>query len=121
MADSKKRNTKTADKKAKFDTVTVGKVLRYLEKYRILFIISLVLAATIVATTLYIPILVGRAIDLAIDKGQVDIEGIINILIQIGILSVVTAVLQWVMNVCNNRITFGIVRRLRRDAFKKIQ
>ncbi len=121
MAASKKRNTKTADKKDKFDTVTVGKVLRYLEKYRILFIISLVLAATIVATTLYIPILVGQAIDLAIGQGQVDIEGIINILIQIGILSVVTAVLQWVMNVCNNRITFGIVRRLRRDAFKKIQ
>jgi ATP-binding cassette subfamily B protein len=121
MAAFKKRNTKTANNKAKFDTVTVSKVLKYLERYRILFIISLILAAAIVATTLYIPILVGKAIDLAIDKGQVDIEGIINILIQIGILSVVTAALQWVMNVCNNRITFGIVRRLRRDAFKKIQ
>ena len=121
MAAFKKRNTKTANNKAKFDTVTISKVLKYLERYRILFIISLILAAAIVATTLYIPILVGKAIDLAIDKGQVDIEGIINILIQIGILSVVTAALQWVMNVCNNRITFGIVRRLRRDAFKKIQ
>ena len=115
------KKVQSADKKAKLDTATVGKVLRYLEKYRILFIISLILATAIVATTLYIPILVGQAIDLAIGQGQVDTNGIVNILWKIGILALVTAVLQWIMNVCNNRITFGIVRRLRRDAFKKIQ
>lgn len=102
-------------------SATVKKVLKYLNKYKFLFAVSLVLAAAIVALTLYIPILVGNAIDLAIGKGQVDFDGIFNILVKIGIVAVVTAVLQWLMNVCNNRITFGIVRRLRRDAFKKIQ
>lgn len=102
-------------------SATVKKVLKYLNKYKFLFAVSLVLAAVIVALTLYIPILVGNAIDLAIGKGQVDFDGIFNILVKIGIVAVVTAVLQWLMNVCNNRITFGIVRRLRRDAFKKIQ
>jgi len=100
---------------------TVKKVLKYLAKYRILFAISLVLAVIIVGFTLYIPILVGEAIDLAIGKGNVDFEEIFAILIKIGIISGITALLQWIMNVCNNRITFGIVRRLRRDAFKKIQ
>ena len=100
---------------------TIGKVLRYLKRYKILFVISLLLAAGIVALTLYIPILVGNAIDLAVDKGLVDFDGIFSILIKIGIVAALTAILQWIMNVCNNRITFGIVRRLRRDAFKKIQ
>ena len=100
---------------------TIKKVLKYLAKYRILFALSLILALVIVGCTLYIPILVGEAIDLAIGKGQVDFEAIFTILIKIGIISGITALLQWIMNVCNNRITFGIVRRLRRDAFKKIQ
>ena len=100
---------------------TIKKVLKYLAKYRILFAISLILALVIVGFTLYVPILVGEAIDLAIGKDNVDIDGIIKILINIGIISGITALLQWIMNVCNNRITFGIVRRLRRDAFKKIQ
>ena len=100
---------------------TIKKVLKYLAKYRILFALSLILALVIVGFTLYIPILVGEAIDLAIGKGQVDFEAIFTILIKIGIISGITALLQWIMNVCNNRITFGIVRRLRRDAFKKIQ
>lgn len=100
---------------------TIKKVLKYLAKYRILFAISLILALVIVGFTLYVPILVGEAIDLAIGKDNVDLDGIIKILINIGIISGITALLQWIMNVCNNRITFGIVRRLRRDAFKKIQ
>ena len=100
---------------------TVGKVLKYLKRYKILFAISLLLAAGIVALTLYIPILVGNAIDLAVGKGLVDFDGIFSILVKIGIVATLTAILQWIMNVCNNRITFGIVRRLRRDAFKKIQ
>ncbi len=115
-------NKKEIKKNAGASTAqTVKKVLKYLKKYKMLFALSLVLAAMIVALTLYIPILVGNAIDLAIGKGQVDFEGIFKILIKIGIVAAVTAVLQWLMNVCNNRITFGIVRRLRRDAFKKIQ
>ncbi|MBQ7829567.1 MAG: ABC transporter ATP-binding protein [Clostridia bacterium] len=100
---------------------TGKKVLRYLKNYKALFSLSLILAIVIVALTLYVPVLVGEAIDLAIGKGNVDFDGIYKILLKIGIVAGATALLQWLMNVCNNRITFGIVRRLRRDAFNKIQ
>ena len=100
---------------------TFSKVLRYMKGYRVLFAISLVLAALIVVGTLYIPILAGKAIDLAIGKDNVDFEGIFKLLIIIGIVCGATALCQWVMNVINNRITFGIVKKLRRDAFVKIQ
>ena len=100
---------------------TVKKVLGYLRSYRLLFILSLILALAVVAGTLYIPILVGHAIDLAIDQGRVNFGGIYKLLLRIGVISAATALLQWLMNVCNNRITFGIVRRLRRDAFQRIQ
>lgn len=100
---------------------TVKKVLGYLKSYRLLFILSLILALAVVAGTLYIPILVGHAIDLAIDQGRVNFDGIYKLLLRIGVISAATALLQWLMNVCNNRITFGIVRRLRRDAFQRIQ
>ncbi len=100
---------------------TIKKVLGYLKAYKLLFAISLILALAQVAGTLYIPILVGNAIDMAIEAGKVDFDGIYKILAQIGVVTLLTALCQWVMNVCNNRITFGIVRRLRRDAFNKIQ
>lgn len=100
---------------------TVKKVLHYLKKYKLLFALSLLLALLIVATTLYIPILVGEAIDMAVGENAVDFDGIYAILIKTAILTGITALLQWVMNVCNNRITFGTVRRLRRDAFEKMQ
>ncbi len=112
---------KKFEKKSTNSLPTIKKVLKYLAKYKILFAISLILALLVVAATLYIPILVGEAIDLAVGKGEVDIAAITEILIKIGVITLITAVLQWIMNVCNNRITFGIVRRLRRDAFKKIQ
>ena len=100
---------------------TVKKVLKYLKRYKALFVISLILALLCVAATLYIPILVGEAIDLAVGEGLVDNEGIFKIIVKIGIIAAATALLQWIMNVINNRITFGTVRRLRRDVFKKIQ
>ncbi|MBR3687071.1 MAG: ABC transporter ATP-binding protein [Clostridia bacterium] len=122
----KKKKTSANNKKAAMPqgatyAQTGKKVLKYLKKYRVLFSISLILAIAIVALTLYIPVLVGEAIDLAIGKNNVDFKGIYNILLKIGIVAAITALLQWLMNVCNNRITFGIVRRLRRDAFNKIQ
>ncbi len=89
--------------------------------YRVLFTVSLILAALIVVGTLYIPILAGQAIDLAIGQNNVDFEGIFKLLITIGIVCGATALCQWIMNVINNRITFGIVQKLRRDAFVKIQ
>ena len=101
--------------------MTIKKVLGYLKAYKWLFAISLILALATVAGTLYVPVLVGKAIDLAIGQNQVDFDGIFKLLAQIGVVSLLTALCQWLMNVCNNRITFGIVRRLRRDAFNKIQ
>ena len=125
MAIFKKKASKTA-KKSKMPIGatygrTIKKVLGYLKAYKLLFAISLILALAVVAGTLYIPILVGNAIDMAIEAGMVDFDGIYGILMQIGVVTLLTALCQWVMNVCNNRITFGIVRRLRRDAFNKIQ
>ena len=125
MAIFKKKASKTA-KKSKMPIGatygrTIKKVLGYLKAYKLLFAISLILALSVVAGTLYIPILVGNAIDMAIEAGMVDFDGIYGILMQIGVVTLLTALCQWVMNVCNNRITFGIVRRLRRDAFNKIQ
>lgn len=100
---------------------TFGKVLRYMKGYRVPFAVSLVLAALIVAGTLYIPILAGQAIDLAVGKDNVDFKGIFRLLVIIGTVCGVTALCQWIMNVINNKITFGIVRKLRRDAFVKLQ
>ena len=100
---------------------TFATVLRYLKRYRFHFIISLLFTAISVALTLYIPILVGNAIDLAIGKNSVDFDGIGAILLQILIFILITAVLQWLINVLNNRMTYGIVRNIRHAAFVRIQ
>ena len=100
---------------------TVRKVLRYLRAYKWLFLLSLILAAIVVGLTIYVPILIGQAIDLAVGRGNVDFEGIFKILVKIGVISAVTALLQWIMNICNNKITFGVVRRMRKEAFEKLQ
>lgn len=101
---------------------TLKKVLRYLAAYRFLFVISLILAAAVVVLTLYLPILTGRAVNLLVGEGQVDPEGQLpRILLTSGIVILVTAVCQWLMNIVNNRITFGVVRRLRQDAFNHLQ
>lgn len=126
MAIFRKNKARTTTKKSKMPigtdyASTIKKVLRYLKAYKWLFAISLILALTVVAGTLYIPILVGEAIDLAVGKNSVDFAGIGDILLKIGVITLIVALAQWLMNVCNNRITFGIVRRLRRDAFNKIQ
>ncbi len=100
---------------------TLGKVMRYLAHYRLLFILSLLFAVIVVVTTLYLPVLTGEAIDLIVAPGQVDFAGLLPVLLKAAAVIGVTAVAQWLMNVCNNRITFGVVRRLRFDAFKRIQ
>lgn len=99
---------------------TVKKVLKYLGKYRFLMALSIVFAAITVALTLYVPILVGRAIDFIVDAGKVDFVQIKEILIQIGIIVLITALLQWVMNSINNKITYQVIRDVRNDAFEKI-
>ncbi len=100
---------------------TMKKVLRYLRHYRLLFALSLLLAVVVVGLTLYLPILTGDAIDLIIAPGQVDFEALSPLLLCGVIIICVTALCQWLMNICNNRITFGVVRRLRHDAFVRIQ
>lgn len=100
---------------------TLGKVFRYMKHYIVLLILAILLASVSVALTLYFPILTGQAIDLILSKGQVDFAGIL-VLVKRGIVVVlVTAAAQWLMNMCNNRMTYKIVRDIRKDAFDKIE
>ena len=96
-------------------------MLSYLKIYRIHFILSLIFTAVSVALTLYVPILVGDAIDLAVGPDNVDMAGIGRILLKIGISVAVTALLQWIVNALNNRMTYGIVRNIRHEAFVRLQ
>lgn len=99
----------------------VKKVLSYIGKYKFYLLFSVIFAAVSVALTLYVPILAGRAIDCIIGTGNVDFTAIKSILLQILIVVAATSVLQWFMNVLNNRITFNVVRDMREKAFCKIQ
>ena len=99
---------------------TVKKVLQYLKKYIPLMILSLLLAVGIVAFTLYVPILIGRAID-CIVYGAVDLQAIVIILTQVVFIVLLTALFQWLMNVINNKVTYQVVRDIRNEAFEKIQ
>lgn len=100
---------------------TLKKVLRYIKRYRWYLVLSLVFAVVMVAATLYIPVLTGQAIDHIIDKGLVEFSAVFSILIKIGIIIAVTALAQWLMNVCNNKITYEVIRDIRREAFEKLQ
>jgi len=100
---------------------TLKKVLRYIKKYGLYVAESLLLALVIVALTLYVPVLTGRAIDLALGKGQVDLQEIGRILLRILLLSGLTALAQWCMNLSNNKITYGVIRDIREQAFRRIQ
>ena len=107
--------------KKKLSKGTLKKILFYVGRYKIHLFFSIILAAVSVAMTLYIPVLAGRAIDLAIGKGAVDFEGMMPNLIAIGVLAILTAAAQWIMNTLNNRITFRVVRDIRNAAMEKIQ
>ena len=100
---------------------TLLKVLRYLRHYRLLLALSLLLTVVVVGLTLYFPILTGDAIDLIAGPGMVSFEALAPLLSRGALIIAITALCQWLMNVCNNRITFGVVRRLRHDAFVRIQ
>ena len=100
---------------------TIRKVLRYIRRYWAYLIISLLLATFTVTLTLYIPILTGRAVDYIVAAGQVDFAAVFSICKQIAIAIALTMAGQWVMNVCNNKMTYGVVRDIRDDAFHKLQ
>lgn len=95
--------------------------MKHIRRYWFAVAMSLVLAAVTVVLTLYVPILTGEAVDLMIDKGLVDMPGILAILKKIAIAMVLTALAQWIMNTCNNYITYHVVKDIRSEAFKKIQ
>lgn len=117
---SSNSHPKPSPKKIGSQWSTVKRVLKYLRSYRLTLFASFILAAASVIMTLYVPILIGRAIDCMLGKGKVNFDAIVSLLIEVGVLIVATALSQWLMNVCNNRITYGVVRDIRRDAFRKV-
>ena len=110
-----------AGRKTKSQSETLKKVFRFLGKYRIFVVLSILLAAVSVALTLYIPKLTGYAVDYIIGPGQVNLPGAVRVMIRIGICTLITALAQWLMNVCNNKMTYQVVQDIRNEAFRKIQ
>lgn len=98
----------------------IKRVLLYIKNYRLLIALSFVFAAISVAFTLYAPILIGDAIDLIIEKGNVDFNGIKKILVTLAIVVAITVVAQWLMNIINNHITYSVVRDIRVEAFNRL-
>lgn len=107
--------------KKKADKGTLKKVLKYVKRHGFFMVLSILFAAATVALTLYTPILIGDAIDLIVGKGNVDFVQIGAILLKTGIIIGITALLQWLMNTINNRITYHVVRDIRNEAFRKIE
>ncbi|MDE6155598.1 MAG: ABC transporter ATP-binding protein/permease [Eubacterium sp.] len=100
---------------------TLKKVISYIDKYKYYLILSMFFAVITVSLTLYAPILVGRAIDCIVSSGNVDFAEITSILLRLVIVIAVTAIVQWLMNVCNNKIAYNVSRDLRQKAFVKIE
>lgn len=100
---------------------TLKKVFSYIGKYKYFLILSMIFAAVTVGLTLYAPILIGKAIDCIVGKGDVDFVLMKSILIKVAIIVVTTALVSWLMNVCNNKITYNVSRDLRKKAFDKIE
>ena len=100
---------------------TLIKVMKYIKKYRVRVVMSLIFAAVTVITTLYLPILTGNAVDLMVEKGKVDFAGLKPIVKTMLIVLAITGVAQWIMNICNNYITYHVVQDIRKDAMDRIQ
>ena len=113
MAQTNKDKTKQSE--------TLKKVFRYLGKYRIYLLFTILLAAVTVALTLYVPKLTGAAVDDIVAPGKVNFPGVFQILIRIGVCIAITAFAQWLMNICNNKMTYQIVQDVRNEAFQKIE
>ena len=111
----------TSEKKKTKQSETLKKVFRHLGRYRIFVVFSILLATVSVALTLYIPKLTGYAVDYVVGPGEVSFSGAIRVMIRIGICTLITALAQWLMNVCNNKMTYQIVRDIRNEAFRKIE
>lgn len=99
----------------------IKRVLHYLKRYIPFMVLSLILAATSAILALYLPILIGDGVDLAVDKGSVDFSGLVQVLQVMAIIIIISGVSKWLMNVINNRITYAVVRDIRKEAFEKIE
>lgn len=108
-------------KKLTLHKSTIKKILHYIEKYRVYVICSILFAAITVMCTLYTLLLIGKAIDCLTGADGVDFDGLIQILVTIAVLTGIAAVLQWGMNVCNNKIVYHVIQDIRKDAFDKIE
>lgn len=109
------------ENKQSFQKKTMNKVLRHIRPYMPLVVFSLIMAAVTVATTLYFPLLTGKAIDYILEPGKVDFQAITPILIRMAVIAGITALSQWIMNICNNHITFSVTKDMRDEAFKRIE
>ena len=110
-----------SNKKNSYQMVTLKKVFRYIKRYIPLLIVALTLSVATVALTLYFPILTGRAIDLIVGKGQVDFPAIMEIIVKALIVVLGAAIAQWFTNICNNKMTYNVIRDIRADAFYNIE
>ena len=102
------------------DKRTISRVLRYIKRYWVLIVCSILFAAGTVALTLYVPVVTGDTVDLIVGKGNVDFTALIKLLIRLVIVILVTSLMQWIMNSCNNRIVYNVVKDIRVDAFHKL-
>ena len=107
--------------KKKGQAETLREVVRRLGRYRIFLVFSVLLASVSVALTLYIPKLTGNAVDYIVAKENVNFPGVFRVMLQIGACTLITALAQWLMNVCNNKMTYQVVRDIRNEAFRKIE
>ena len=108
-------------KEKTLNKATVSRIVDLIRPYRVTFIIAQVMVMISVALTLYAPVIIGRAIDMIISAGRVDFVALVPQLIKLGIVAAITALAQWLMNVCNNRIAYGAVKDVREQAFTKLQ
>lgn len=108
-------------KKAKNAWPTVKRVLRFIKGYKWLLVISIFLAAISSILSLYLPVLTGQAVDMVLGPGNVNFAGLISILYKAADIIIISALANWIMNVINNRITFAVVRDIRKEAFSKLQ
>ena len=114
---SRKRDQKESQKQIK----TLKKVLSYIRHYRLYLVLSVLCAAVSVVLTLYNPILIGDAVDEIVGKGNVNFAAVLSILEKMAVLILLTGAVQWLMNVCNNKISYNVIRDMRQDAFNRIQ
>lgn len=115
------KNLKKTKKDRSYQIRTINKVLKKIRPYRFTLALSLIFAVITVILTLYFPLLTGEAVDCIIGEGMVDFAAIAPIAVKMAVIAALTALSQWAMNICNNRITYNVTRDIRDEAFKKIE